>query len=340
MEENANFSSNHSKNPTADASSVLQLKLEKIAALSSELRSQQEKLDLSSEIEKLFQRFSEDKQFNNILSPTIIYDLKGRPKNTTREKTALEREEEKIKNFQKNEKKKENEAKKDENSQKDNIKKEQNSQNNIKKEEISQNNIKKEEISQKLQQTNIPPLPKGISRTQISGYYNPRPDGNCGYRALAYALFKNEEKYVFVKTAMLLFLNKNQEFYKSHFGNSPDAKDPLPGSFQSIMAKLQSKASASDSSNWFQFPEMVQLAADTFKRPIASYNPYNTNVTFVPFFSLPETTRPIALHLYNSHFYIIAIKEKSRPHWPPPPSYHKSTCTRFNFSDFSSLYNS
>lgn len=102
--ENAEAAAARNSNPLSNPKSLLQLQLEKIAGLSEELRSQQEKINLSKELGKLFEKFANDKQFSDILPPSIIYDIKGRPKNTTREKTALERKEEEIKNSQKNQK--------------------------------------------------------------------------------------------------------------------------------------------------------------------------------------------------------------------------------------------
>lgn len=177
-----------------------------------------------------------------------------------------------------------------------------------------------------------------MSPSQVHGHYNPSPDGNCGYRALAYAFFQDEEKYLDVKNAMLQFLDAHEHFYKQFFREESPETNPLSGSFHDIRSKLTNDACATDESNWFQFPEMVQLAADTFRRPIASYNPFEHNFTFVPFFNQPDTLRPVALQLYHSHFYCVVVKEKSKPRWPASPPYHSKTCSKFNYTDYSLLF--
>ncbi|KAL9545274.1 hypothetical protein PS6_008317 [Mucor atramentarius] len=116
-------------------------------------------------------------------------------------------------------------------------------------------------------------------------------------------LLKSEIKNL-LKAKMIAILNKKTLFYQQIFGNFPPSK-PSSGTFESIMNKLCNEASLDSRDNWFQFPEMVQLAADTFSRAIACYTPGQQNTTFVPCFSAPSPIRPILLQLLASHFYLI-----------------------------------
>lgn len=182
------------------------------------------------------------------------------------------------------------------------------------------------------------PIPKGLSAKQVTGHFNPSPDGNCGYRAIAHAIFDDEASFGKVKHEMLLCLRKNEQFYRQVFGSSPSASEVLSGTFESIQSKLSNDASAGITDNWFQFPEMVQLAADTFSRAIACYTPDNQSTTLAPYFSSPFPVRPIPLQLYNSHFYIVELKPNSKPRWPRTYPGHSFNCKRHSLEDFSLIY--
>ncbi|EPB92315.1 hypothetical protein HMPREF1544_00884 [Mucor circinelloides 1006PhL] len=54
---------------------------------------------------------------------------------------------------------------------------------------------------------------------QVVGHFNPLPDGNCGFRALAHAIIGDQEQYKLLKARMIAFLNENV-FYQQIFGSS------------------------------------------------------------------------------------------------------------------------
>ena len=61
------------------------------------------------------------------------------------------------------------------------------------------------------------PIPKGLSAKQVTGHFNPSPDGNCGYRAIAHAIFDDEASFGNVQHEMLLCMRKNERFYRQVF---------------------------------------------------------------------------------------------------------------------------
>ncbi|KAG1114162.1 hypothetical protein G6F42_014265 [Rhizopus arrhizus] len=126
------------------------------------------------------------------------------------------------------------------------------------------------EASQKIQADGIP-IPDGLIMKQVVGHFNPLPDGNCNFRALTHAIIGDQEQYKLLKAKMIAFSSENV-FYQQIFG-SPQSSKPSPGTFESIMNKLCNEASLDSQDHWFQFPGMVQLAADTFSRAIACYTP-------------------------------------------------------------------
>ena len=81
----------------------VEVQLQKLQYINADLKTQGERISLEDELRAIISKYSDDKQVERILSPPIVYDSKG-PKNTTREKIALEREMDKIAQLAKQEK--------------------------------------------------------------------------------------------------------------------------------------------------------------------------------------------------------------------------------------------
>lgn len=139
-----------------------------------------------------------------------------------------------------------------------------------------------------------------IPKKAVESVYNPAGDGNCGFRALAWAIYGNEHLYEDVKTRMAIqFLSNKHTMYK---------KDDAP-KIEAVLAKGSGK--------WFMAPECVQIAADTFQRPIAFYGPLT--YLYIPSRIPPAeaaSTHPIILQLKNAHFILITIPEDVAFQWP------------------------
>lgn len=187
------------------------------------------------------------------------------------------------------------------------------------------------------------PLPPQIKENQYLDHFNPIGDGNCGYRALAYALYKDQEKWLDVKAKMLDHLTVHENFFASLFGSEPFV-DSNGKSWLSEYDRLKSQLinHAQDgvgTENWFMFPECPQLAADAFSVGISCFNPNGyQNCTFIPYHAQPTTLHPIALQLHQSHYYILNIKPKMRPTWPPAYTCHSVLCRKKNVEDYSGHY--
>lgn len=85
--------------------SLVQLALEKLAIVSATLGSQQETNDLLNDINKLVEKYSNDR-LNTAISPAVVLVQKGRNKSTKRDKIALEHQEDVLKKERKVEKRK------------------------------------------------------------------------------------------------------------------------------------------------------------------------------------------------------------------------------------------
>ncbi|KAF1796100.1 hypothetical protein V8B55DRAFT_1556675, partial [Mucor lusitanicus] len=169
------------------------------------------------------------------------------------------------------------------------------------------------------------PIPKGLTKKQVVGHFNPLPDGNCGFRALSHAILGDQEQYQLLKSKLIAFINEKNAFYRQIWGSSTSS-EPSPGTFESILNKLCNEASLSTQGNWFQFPEMlaIRLTSKTLHSLL--------------YFSCPSPTRPILLQLHASHFYLIEIKATSRPRWPPTFPGHSTICINNLLQDCTLLY--
>ena len=52
---------------------------------------------------------------------------------------------------------------------------------------------------------------------QVVGHFNPLPDDNGGFRALALAITGNQEQYKLLKAKVIAILNKKNVFYQEVF---------------------------------------------------------------------------------------------------------------------------
>ena len=140
-----------------------------------------------------------------------------------------------------------------------------------------------------------------IPRNAVELVHNPSGDGNCGFRAIAFGLYANENRYVEVKEAMLAqFLRMT---------GKPDYEEFPTDRVLKVLNPADNE--------WFLYPYCAQIAADTFNLPIAFYG-IQTHILF-PYRTIPafaRQTRPMVLQLSEYHIILIKIKEDTTIHWP------------------------
>ncbi|KAL0087975.1 hypothetical protein J3Q64DRAFT_1469954 [Phycomyces blakesleeanus] len=167
----------------------------------------------------------------------------------------------------------------------------------------------------------------------------PKADGNCGFRAVAIAIYNNEEEWPKVKDKMLKkYLEYRDTFYKTRIDSSHESFSRPP------MAEiLKDKNSPLPTKHWFDTMDCPQIVADTFKYAVALYNENHVkegnNTLFLPFKSQPIQREPIILYLQNSHFVLVERKPSTaRMRWPTINLYHKNIVSQNHFADFSLVY--
>lgn len=139
-----------------------------------------------------------------------------------------------------------------------------------------------------------------IPKAAVESVYNPRGDGNCGFRALAHAIYGNEDLYEDVKSRMLAHFRQKKHIH--YRGDDAVA-------IESVLAR--------NSGKWFMAPECVQIAANTFQRPIAFYG--SITYLYVPSHITPaeaSAIHPIIMQLRNSHFILVYIRQDAQFQWP------------------------
>ncbi|KAG1444512.1 hypothetical protein G6F56_010269 [Rhizopus delemar] len=122
-------------------------------------------------------------------------------------------------------------------------------------------------------------------------------DGFCGCRRLAAVYYGDEKKFWEVKMKMRDTLLNNESFYWTTFGDYilfNSVKESVCYGIEEIVGsktiqwslfydtEAESLTVKAPRSNWFISPDAVQLAADTFRLPVAIYTENNYSEMFFP----------------------------------------------------------
>jgi len=172
-----------------------------------------------------------------------------------------------------------------------------------------------------------PLLSPRIPATSLICLGNPKMDGNCGFRSLAIAIRGDEEKWWMVKLAMKSHLAKCRNVYEEWLGYD----------ISLLLDILECKLSPCSSKYWFMVPDCAQLAADTFRVPVAMMGAREELCSlFLPLLSPPAARRdPIILHWVNdNHLMHVAVKSGAIIHWPSLNPQHKPICDLYELEDY------
>ena len=170
-----------------------------------------------------------------------------------------------------------------------------------------------------------------IPKKHIDLIFNPKGDGNCGFRSLAYEIYSNQDEWKSIKQEMLDNLTANQHFYLKLFtqDNFDTAKNILICRDEEVSVSF-----------YFTFPEHCRIACETFRRTIVFFSSQGNNITFVPLLNEPVKVQPVFLQLSGLHFYLVKIKQGARYSKYLPILYpgHEALCKSNMIEDYSRIY--
>ncbi|KAI7886552.1 uncharacterized protein EV154DRAFT_485100 [Mucor mucedo] len=110
---------------------------------------------------------------------------------------------------------------------------------------------------------NFSKLHSSIDKSNVKAVYDPAGDGYCGFRAIAFLHYGDENKFQLVKKDMLLALQKNKEYYANILGqNVVELKVTISRGLKD----------AAESAIWFKSSGCAQVVADAYNIPVCVYN--------------------------------------------------------------------
>lgn len=167
----------------------------------------------------------------------------------------------------------------------------------------------------------------------MANIFDPKGDGNCGFRCVAKLIFDDEEKYAEVRSIMVSCLSDNEHLFVKMLGKDGHKK---------LLKNLQPRGPVVFKNNWLHKLDMGQLLSDSFERPICFFSSVSCD-TYVPVNASPDPSKtPIHLLFVNNNHWVLLLPSSSFP-IPPivavPKSYRKKVpLWNKHLSDGLSLY--
>ncbi|KAF7721007.1 hypothetical protein EC973_005628, partial [Apophysomyces ossiformis] len=178
-----------------------------------------------------------------------------------------------------------------------------------------------------------------------------RGDGYCGFRVLALLLKGDENEFLTIKRAMLKELDDNIEVYRKYFNYPVDELRKIIAYGHDI--EKPTDAFGCSYEYWFDAGICAQLAADTFRTPIAIYSDAGTRsvvtedgtqtvfihppVLYLPY-KCPSDAKnppmPLVMHfVHGNHWATVVMKRSRKMTWPPVYYKHRVVCAQLQLDD-------
>lgn len=133
---------------------------------------------------------------------------------------------------------------------------------------------------------------------------NVRADGNCGFRAYAIGLGKDEEEWPSIRRCCLNELQSRRDHYCKFFGLDKD--------YDQLMASLNwfNGSCVIDTTKWMMMPLTGYVLANAFERPLYYFSPHEC-FTFLPDASPLNRNSAVAIALLGSRSHFVSVTLKS-----------------------------
>ncbi|CAG8540275.1 8787_t:CDS:1 [Cetraspora pellucida] len=186
------------------------------------------------------------------------------------------------------------------------------------KKEKKEKNIKKLEtkLVEVLQQSQQPLFYDQIPifiHEDIKNVVNVDGDGNCGYRAVAVGLGRNENEWPNIRKELFEELNKNEPFYRSLFLANDD--------YDMILKEISWKSGPCTFDHWMKMPQMDDVIANAYKRPLYFFS-LQISLTFLPYHHPLNRNEALAIAFVNQNHYVTMVL---KPGAPVPPIVNRWT---------------
>ncbi|KAG2191497.1 hypothetical protein INT47_005966, partial [Mucor saturninus] len=172
-------------------------------------------------------------------------------------------------------------------------------------------------------------------------------EGHCGFRALFYQVFGDEERYMEVKRLITDVLLVNYEQYEicfDYFFKLDICMKCTCSGLERVIGSERQVEHEKGEDKWLLAPECAQLAADTFQRPVAIYpsSLYKGHgQTFLPVFqnknvrpSPGPSSLPIVLqNVHGNHWITFNMKRSINVAWPWIRTLHHNAMQRLGHQD-------
>lgn len=146
---------------------------------------------------------------------------------------------------------------------------------------------------------------------------DPLGDGHCGYRSIAISLGLSEDDWGSVREDMIMELQGNASFYKSHFKQR--GRDDGGVDTHIACLKTSKKNVLKFPSLWLNGCQMMYIITSTYRRVFCVYSPENTSYTALPLNSPPNSNPPIFLAYHASGKHYLSLSMVSLPPIVPMP---------------------
>ncbi|KAG2192281.1 hypothetical protein INT47_006914, partial [Mucor saturninus] len=186
-----------------------------------------------------------------------------------------------------------------------------------------------------------------LPRNSFYEIVNVGEDGHCGFRALSYQVFGDEERYMEVKRLMRDVLLVNYEQYEicfDYFIKLDLCMKCTCSGLERVIGSERLVEHEEGEDKWLLAPECAQLAADTFQRPVAIYpsSLYKGHgQTFLPVFQ-NENVRPspgpsplpiVLQNVHGNHWITFNMKRSIKVAWPWISTLHHNAMERLGHQD-------
>lgn len=142
-------------------------------------------------------------------------------------------------------------------------------------------------------------------RSDITGFTDVAPDGNCGFRAIAVALGRPQSDWMRVRSEMAQTMLEHKTTFASIFGTS--------GATRLYNAINWTRDAPAPKSHWLEVPDMLAVAAQTYQRPAAVFAPGGQSNTWFPLGVEVNDHEAIVLGFVGgNHFVRVEMREGGR----------------------------